>query len=228
MQRDAPVGVAFGAGHLGAAEAAGDLDLHALGAGAHRAGEGPLHRPAEGHAVLELLGDRLGDELGVELGALDLEDVDLDLLFGHAVQIAAQGVHFGARLADHDPGSGRVDVDLEFVGVLADRDFRQPGVGELVDDVLADADILGEVLGEVALVEPVGLPVVDVTHAHRLWMNLLSHLCLSLSFVSLGLVARARACTASAIVRWLVRLAIGVARPIARGRKRLIVGPSSA
>ena len=29
----------------------------------------------------------------------------------------------------------------------------------------------------------------------------------------------------SVIVRWLVRLRIGVARPIARGRKRLIVGP---
>ena len=32
----------------------------------------------------------------------------------------------------------------------------------------------------------------------------------------------------SRIVRWLVRLRIRVARPIARGRNRLIVGPSSA
>ena len=32
----------------------------------------------------------------------------------------------------------------------------------------------------------------------------------------------------SKIVRWLVRLRILVARPSARGRKRLIVGPSSA
>ena len=102
----------------------------------------------------------------------------------HAVQIAPQRVDFGARLADHDPGPGGVDVDLEFVGVLADRDLRQPRVGELADDVLAHADVLGEVLGEVALVEPVGLPVVDVAHAHRLWVNLLSHLQLSLSFVS--------------------------------------------
>ena len=30
------------------------------------------------------------------------------------------------------------------------------------------------------------------------------------------------------MVRWLVRLRIGVARPMARGRKRFSVGPSSA
>ncbi len=90
--------------HLGAAQATGHLDLHALGAGAHRAGERTLHRATEGHSVLELLGDRLRHQLGVELGALDLEDVDLDLLVGHAVQVTAQRVHFGARLADHDAG----------------------------------------------------------------------------------------------------------------------------
>ena len=37
-----------------------------------------------------------------------------------------------------------------------------------------------EILGEVSLVEPVGLPVVDVAHAHCLWVNLLSHLLSSL------------------------------------------------
>ena len=74
-------------------------------------------------------------------------------------------------------------------------------------------DVLGEELGEVALVEPVRLPVVDVAHAHRLGMNLLSHR------YSFGV---------SAIERWLVRLWIGVARPCARGRKRFSVGPTSA
>ena len=225
MQRHAAVGVAFGAGHLGAAQAPGDLHLHALGAGAHRAGQRALHRAAERHAVLQLLGDRLRDQLRVELGALDLEDVDLDLLVGHPVQVAAQRVHFGARLADHDARPRGVDVDLELVGVLADRDVRQAGVGELADDVLAHAHVLGEVLGEVALVEPVRLPVVDVAHAHCLWMNLLSHFSVSQPCL---LVVPGSGRAVSVIVRWLVRLRIGVARPIARGRKRLIVGPSSA
>src|SRR5262249_24811801 len=156
---------------------------------------------------------RLGDELGVELGALDLEDVDLDRLAGHAVQIAAQRVDLGAGLADHDPRTGRVDVDLDLVGVLADRDVRQARVGALVLDVRANLDMLGEVVGEVALVEPVGLPVLDIAHAHRLGMDFLPHQ------YSLGV---------SPIVKWEVRLRIGVARPMARGRKRLSVGPSSA
>ena len=42
-------------------------------------------------------------------------------------------------------------------------------------DVLADLDVLEQVVREVALVEPVRLPVVDVADAETLWMNLLSH-----------------------------------------------------
>jgi hypothetical protein len=96
VQRHAAVGVALGARHLGAAEAAGDLHLDPLGAGAHRGGERALHRAAEGDAVLQLLGDRLGDELGVELGPLDLLDVDLDRAAGDLVQLLAKRVNLTA------------------------------------------------------------------------------------------------------------------------------------
>ena len=138
VQRDAAVGVALGARHLGAAEAAGDLDLDALRAGAHGGGERALHRAAEGDAVLELLGDRLGDQLRVELGALDLADVDADRLAGELVELAAQGVDLGAGLADHDAGTGRVDVDGDLAALLADLDVGEPGMGELALDVAAD------------------------------------------------------------------------------------------
>src|SRR4029079_2120508 len=133
----------------GAAQAAADLDLAALGAGAHGARQGALHRAPEGDAGLQLLGDRLRDELGVELRALDLEDVDLDLLARDAVQILAQGVDLAAGLADHDARTSGVDVDLHFVVVLADRDVAQARVGELVDDVATDRDVLEEVVAEV-------------------------------------------------------------------------------
>jgi len=83
-----------------------------------------------------------------------------------------------------------VDVDLELVGVLADRDVRQAGVGQLADDVLANADVLGEVLREVFLVEPVRLLVVDVPHAHGLWMNLLSHFSFFFSLSSVSWCVR--------------------------------------
>src|SRR3712207_2005792 len=137
--------------------------------------ERALHRAPEGDAVLQLLGDRLRDELGVELGALDLEDVDLDRLARHPVQVAPQGVDLRAGLADDDARARRVDVDLHLGRVLADRDRRQARVAEPADDVLADLDVLDQVVGELALGEPVGLPVVDVPDAHRLGMDLLTH-----------------------------------------------------
>ena len=135
-----------------------------------------------GRAVVERLGDRLGDEPRVELRALDLEDVDLDLLVRDPMQVATELVDLRPGLADHDPGSGRVDVDLDLGRVLANRDVRQPGVRQTPVDVVADLRVLVQVVGEVLLVEPVRFPVVDVTHADRLGVNFLTHLvCSSLS-----------------------------------------------
>ena len=139
-------------------------------------GQRALHRAAEGDAVLELLGDRLGDELGVELGALDLEDVDLDRLAGELVQVAAQRVDLGARLADHDARARGVDVDrrprrASLRIVMSER----PACASLLSMWSRIVDVLEQVVGEVALVEPVRLPVVDVADAEALGMDLLSH-----------------------------------------------------
>src|SRR5262249_29283528 len=80
-------------------------------------------------------------------------------------------------------------------------------------DVIADREVLQQVVGELALAEPGRLPVVDVADAEALGMNLLPH---QLSSVGVRTT-----------LRWLVRLSIRVARPRARGRQRLRVGPSS-
>ena len=128
VQRHAALAVVLAARHLGAAQAAAALDAHAGGARADGAGERPLHGAPEAHAVLELLGDGLGHEHGVELGTLDLDDVHLDVLLGHRVELFAQRVDLGAALADHDARTGGVDVDRHVVLVLADDDPRQAGV----------------------------------------------------------------------------------------------------
>jgi hypothetical protein len=93
VEGNSTVRVALGACHLGATQTTGDLDLDALGPRAHRAGQCALHGPAEGDPILKLLGDRLRHQAGVELGALDLENVDLDLLVGDPVQVTAKLVH---------------------------------------------------------------------------------------------------------------------------------------
>ena len=133
-------------------------------------------RAPERDAILELLRDRLRDELRVELGALDLVDVDVDALAGDRVEVLAERVHLDAGLPDHDPGAGGVDVDRHALLVLADQDVRQPGMGELAVDVVADPDVLEQVVGELLLPRPpVGLPVVDDADAKTAGMHLLAH-----------------------------------------------------
>jgi hypothetical protein len=157
--------------------------LHALRAGADRGGERALHRAPERDAVLELLGDRLRDELGVELRPLDLVDVDVDVLGGHAVDLLAERVHLDAGLADHDPGPRRVDVDRDPLLVLADQDVRKPCVRKLPEDVLADLDVFQQRARELLLADhPVRLPVVDDADAQAAGMNLLAHQALTAFF----------------------------------------------
>jgi hypothetical protein len=176
VQRDAALGVGLRARHLRAAEPTAAGDLHALRAGPNRGGERALHRAPKAHAVLELLGDRLRDELGVELGPLDLVDVDVDVLVRHRVHLAAQRVDLGARLPDDDAGTRGEDVDRDPLLVFLYEDVAQPGVAELAADVIADLDVLDQVLGELLRARvPVGLPLMDDADPQAAWMDLLSH-----------------------------------------------------
>jgi hypothetical protein len=59
VQRHAAFAVPFGAGDVGAAETAADVDADAAGAHADRRLHGALHGAAERHAALELLGNAL-------------------------------------------------------------------------------------------------------------------------------------------------------------------------
>jgi hypothetical protein len=77
-------------------------------------------------------------------------------------------------------------------------------MAELVLDVLADLDVLEQVIREVALVEPVRLPVVDVADAEALRMHLLAHY----STLLLKLLVTGYSFGVSATVRWLVRFRI--------------------
>ena len=90
-------------------------------------------------------------------------------------------------------------------------------MGELALDVVADRQVLEQVVGELALVEPVRLPVVDVADAEALGVDLLSHWSCS-SSSSVGV---------RATLMWQVFFSIRVARPRARARQRFSVGPSS-
>src|SRR5919199_1412387 len=100
VRRHAALAVELRPAHLRAAEAAGALHADAAGTGALRRLHALAHGAAEGHAAGELLGDALGDQLRLHLGVLDLEDVQLHLLAGELLQLAAQAVGLGAPATD--------------------------------------------------------------------------------------------------------------------------------
>ena len=127
VQRDATLAVELRAAHLGAAEAARALHPDALGAGLHRRLHRLAHGATERDAAGQLLGDALRDELGVDLGVLHLEDVELDLLAGQLLEVAADAVGLGAAAADDDAGTGGVDVDADPVTGALDLDAGDAG-----------------------------------------------------------------------------------------------------
>src|SRR5690606_20998750 len=116
VQRHAAFAVPPRAGDLGAAQAAGDVDLDAQGAQAHRVAHGALHGAAEHDAALQLLGDGLGDQLGVQLRLADLGDVDVRRDAHHLRDLLAQLLDVLAALADHHARTGGVDGHARGLG----------------------------------------------------------------------------------------------------------------
>src|SRR5215212_7233116 len=188
VERNSPLGNGLRPAHLDATEPAATLNPRALGATTNGAGESPLHGPPERGPSHELLGDGLGDEAGVELRTGDFPYVDLHLLAGEALELAAQGVDLATALADHDAWPRGVDVhrDLTLFGGLADLDVRYARPGELLLDVLPDLEVLTEELGVVPVRVPTALEIyllAPALHAETeaFWMYFLAHLFLLVS-----------------------------------------------
>src|SRR5262249_23387815 len=119
--------------------------------------------------------------------------------------------------ADHDAGSGGVDVDLRLVRGALDVDLRDTRVVQALLQEVADLDVLVQELGILPPSEPARIPVLRDAEAEPLRMNLLSH----------DQASPPLRRSSTTTVMWLLRLNTGVARPCARGVRRWAVGPSS-
>ena len=102
----------------------------------------------------KLLGDTLGDQLRVDLGVLDLEDVQLHLLAGELLELAADAVGLRAAAPDDDARAGGVDVDADAVTGALDLHLGDAGPLHALGHELADRDVFLDVV----LVELVGVP----------------------------------------------------------------------
>src|SRR3954471_8020705 len=144
MQRHAAFAVPLGARDLRAVEATGAGDLDALGAQAHGVLHRALHGAAEHDALLELARDRVGDELRIELGLADLLDVHVHRHAHELLQRRAQALDVLALLADHHARARREDGDARVLRRALDHDAAHGGVRELLLEVFAHLDVLGE------------------------------------------------------------------------------------
>src|SRR5689334_2066837 len=176
VQRHAAFAIPLRARDLRAIEAPRAGDLDALRAQAHRVLHRALHRAAEHHALLELAGDRVGDELGVQLGLADLLDVHVHRHAHQALQRVAKALDVLALLADHHARARREDGDARVLGGALDHDLAHGRVRELLLQVLADLDVLGEHAREVLGVRvPLRSPVAVHREAKAGRVDLLSH-----------------------------------------------------
>jgi hypothetical protein len=145
------------ASHLGATDAAADLDLDAFGTDPHSGGDSHFDSPAVRDASLDLTSDAVSHDMGVNLRPLDLEDVDLDIFLGDFLELFLELVNLLSTLTDDESGPCGVDSHgYELEGPLND-DLGDAGLRETVGQVLADLIILGDLLGVVAAT-PVGVP----------------------------------------------------------------------
>ncbi len=211
MQRHAAFAVPLHPGDFRAAEAAGDVDPHALGAQAHGALHRALHGAAEGHAALELLGDVLGHQLGVGLGLAHLDDVEEHLALGHRLQVLAQLVDVRALLADDHAGARGIDGDAALAVRTLDDDPRHAGLVQALLQLLADAKILVKELAVLLLLgEPAGVPGPVDAEPEPNRIDLLTHQAASLSSRTTMVISEKDLVTREA-------------RPRARAWKRFIV-----
>src|SRR5689334_21503705 len=176
-ERHAPFALLRLTRHLGAAQTAVELDLHALCSGLNGRLDRALDRAPEGHALLERLGDHLGHQLRLQLGALDLVQGQVagDAL-GDLLQLLLELLDAHALAAHEHARTRGVDHHVDRLGGALDLDAQDARRTELLEDVVADLLVLQEELLEVLLAGvPARAPGLDDRDAEARRMDLLSH-----------------------------------------------------
>ncbi len=115
----------------------------------------PLHGPAEADPASKLVGNTLCDERRVELGLLDLHDVELHLGVGRdLLQTSRETLALGALASNDDARSCSMHIHAEAVAGAFHLDAADEGFLQLAHQVIANLEVLDEVLRIVAITEP--------------------------------------------------------------------------
>src|SRR6476469_4573147 len=144
VQRHPALAIPFGPRDLGAAKTARAGDTNAFGTEAQGRLNRALHGTAEGDAALKLVSDALGDELGVDLRLADLDNVQAHFGPRHARQLFFELLDVGPLLADDYAWARGIDGNPADLGRTLDDDLGDRRLRHLLQDVLADLEILEE------------------------------------------------------------------------------------
>ena len=175
VQRHLALAVELRATHLSTAQTTGALNPDAPGAGAHRALLRLTHRPPELHPGSKLLGHALSDQLGVGLGVLDLEDVQLNLLAGELLQVAADALGLGTVASDDNARARGEDVHPDPVPSALDLHRGNAGPLQALGQQPADLDVLADVVGVQLVRVPAALVISGDAKAEAVRVDLLTH-----------------------------------------------------
>ncbi|CUX40938.1 hypothetical protein AGR6A_Cc60252 [Agrobacterium sp. NCPPB 925] len=176
VQRNATFAVPFGTSDFCTTETAAAGDLDAFGAKTHCRLNSTLHRTAESHAALELLGDRLSNESCVDFRLAHFNDVEVRFGVGHLGKLLAKLLDVRALLADDQTRASRVDRNAALLVRTLDDHLGDAGLLEFLDQVCPDLQVFMQKLAVFSGVSvPAAVPGTVDAEAEADWIDFLTH-----------------------------------------------------
>jgi hypothetical protein len=111
MKRNSALVILCFASHLGATKASGAGNTDSFGSHSHGRGHRLFQRPAERNPLLQLPGNALCHQMGIQFWALNLLNIDIDLLSGQMLKLLLEALNLDPLSANDDSRPGGMDVD---------------------------------------------------------------------------------------------------------------------
>ncbi len=135
-----------------------------------------LHGAAERHTALKLLRNALGCKRRIEFWFAHLDDVQIHFRGRELRELAAQLLNVGALLADQNAGTRCVHRHPALLMGAFNHDLRDACLPPLLQDKLADAEILVQELAVLSLARiPAAIPRPVNSEPESDWVDFLPH-----------------------------------------------------
>src|SRR5688572_5918097 len=175
VQRKLTLQVPLAARDFRAVQSATDFDLDSLRPKAQRLFHGLSHGAAKSNSLFELRRNLLSLQLRVQLRLVNLLNRNQHLAAGTRRDVALQFVDLRALATNDDPGSRRVDDDLQTVRGAFDVHVRHAGAGKASLQLTLQPQVFDQEIAVLLFRKPVRMPVLVIAKAKTVWMNFLAH-----------------------------------------------------